>query len=108
MSHHSNRAPYNSFQRLGGNKKISSAQKWKLKKTGGVGSENGSQNMGDFLKLTELANKIIETGNMDIYQETYEMIKLKVQSAGTQLTCHSSFNCITTINTIITISSVPL
>lgn len=66
------------FQRLGGNKKMSSAQKWKLKKMGGQGSENGSQNMTDFLKLTELANKIIETGNMDVYQETYEMIKLKV------------------------------
>ena len=72
-----------SFQRLGGNKKISSAQKWKLKKTGGDGSENGSQNMSNFLKLTELANKIIETGNMDIYQETYEMIKLKVQATTT-------------------------
>ncbi|MPC74310.1 CD2 antigen cytoplasmic tail-binding protein 2 [Portunus trituberculatus] len=71
-------------QRLGGNKKISSAQKWKLKKTGGDGSESGSQKMSSFLKLTELANKIIETGNMDIYQETYEMIKLKVHSAGIQ------------------------
>lgn len=35
--------------------------------------------MTDFLKLTELANKIIETGNMDVYQETYEMINLKVR-----------------------------
>ncbi|XP_063847944.1 CD2 antigen cytoplasmic tail-binding protein 2 homolog isoform X1 [Scylla paramamosain] len=67
------------LKRLGGNKKISSAQKWKLKKTGGDGSENGSQNMSNFLKLTELANKIIETGNMDIYQETYEIIKLKIE-----------------------------
>lgn len=34
--------------------------------------------MKDFLRLTELANNIMETGNMDIYQETYEMINLKV------------------------------
>lgn len=61
---------------------MSSAQKWKLKKTGSLGNENGSQNMTDFLKLTELANKIIETGNMDVYQETYEMINLKVWVPG--------------------------
>lgn len=69
------------LKRLGGNKnkKISSAQKWKLKKTGSLGSENGNQDMTDFLKLTELANKIIETGNMDVYQETFEMINLKVE-----------------------------
>lgn len=48
--------------------------------------------MSDFLKLTELANKIIETGNMDIYQETFEMVKLKVQTAGTHLTCHNSYH----------------
>lgn len=35
--------------------------------------------MKDFLRLTELANNIMETGNMDIYQETYEMINLKVR-----------------------------
>ncbi|KAG7176810.1 CD2 antigen cytoplasmic tail-binding protein 2-like [Homarus americanus] len=66
-------------QRLGGNKKISSSQRWKLKKTGNLGEENGGNNMSDFLKLTELSNKIIETGNMDVYQETYEMITLKVE-----------------------------
>ena len=46
--------------------------------------------MVDFLKLTELANKIIGTGNMDVYQETYEMINLKVQAAGIKRTCHIS------------------
>lgn len=73
-----------SHQRLGGNKnkKISSAQKWKLKKTGSLGSENGNHDMTNFLKLTELANKIIETGNMDVYQETFEMINLKVRMVG--------------------------
>ncbi|KAK7078865.1 CD2 antigen cytoplasmic tail-binding protein 2 [Halocaridina rubra] len=69
------------LKRLGGNKKMSSAQKWKLKKTGSLGKENGDQNMADFLRLTELAGKIMETGNMDIYQETFEMINYKVQKA---------------------------
>ena len=63
-------------QRLGGNKKISSAQRWKLKKLGQT--ENSNESMKQFLELTELANKIIETGNMDIYEETYEFINLKV------------------------------
>ncbi|KAK8736789.1 hypothetical protein OTU49_004646 [Cherax quadricarinatus] len=67
------------LKRLGGNKKMSSAQRWKLKKTGNLGNENGDNNMSDFLKLTELSNKIIETGNMDVYQETFEMINLKVE-----------------------------
>lgn len=61
---------------------MSSAQKWKLKKTGSLENENGKQSMTDFLKLTELANKIIGTGNMDVYQETYEMINLKVSIVG--------------------------
>ncbi|XP_045625660.2 CD2 antigen cytoplasmic tail-binding protein 2 homolog [Procambarus clarkii] len=67
------------LKRLGGNKKISSSQRWKLKKTGNLGSENGDNNMSDILKLTELANKIVTTGNMDVYQETFEMITLKVE-----------------------------
>lgn len=37
--------------------------------------------MDEFLKLTELINKVILKGNMDIYQETYEMIKLKVSQS---------------------------
>lgn len=69
------------LKRLGGNKKMSSAQKWKLKKMGSLEKESEDQNMADFLRLTELANKIMETGNMDIYQETYEMINFKVQKA---------------------------
>lgn len=71
------------LKRLGGNKnkKISSAQRWKLKKTGKLDNEGGDNNMKDFLRLTELANNIMETGNMDIYQETYEMINLKLERA---------------------------
>ncbi|KAK4307537.1 hypothetical protein Pmani_020684 [Petrolisthes manimaculis] len=67
------------LKRLGGNRKMSSAQRWKLKKAGSLGSADGDGNMADFMKLTDLANKLIEAGNMDVYQETYEMINLKLQ-----------------------------
>merc|ERR1712179_240462 len=67
------------LKRFGGNKKISSAQRWKMKKGGGEGGEETSNEMSSMLQLTELANKIISGGNMDVYQETYEMINLKVQ-----------------------------
>ncbi|KAB7503781.1 CD2 antigen cytoplasmic tail-binding protein 2-like protein [Armadillidium nasatum] len=68
-----------SLKRLSGNtKRLTSAERWKLKKQGKLPSENGG-NMEEFLKLTELINKVILKGNMDIYQETYEMIKLKIE-----------------------------
>ena len=34
--------------------------------------------MKQMLQLTELANTIIESGNMNVYAETYEMIQEKV------------------------------
>lgn len=66
------------LKRLGGNKgKIqSSSQRWKAKKqktpndTGGP-SEEDKQN---FLKLTELADKVMSTGNMEVYEMTYEKV----------------------------------
>lgn len=67
------------LKRLGGNKKISSTQRWKMKKAGNLGNDSGGNNMSDFLRLTELSSKIVESGNMDVYQETYEMINLKVE-----------------------------
>lgn len=37
------------------------------------------QNSVSIIKLTELANELLtRTGNMDIYQESYEQIKKKV------------------------------
>ncbi|XP_076056002.1 CD2 antigen cytoplasmic tail-binding protein 2 homolog holn1 isoform X2 [Oratosquilla oratoria] len=68
------------LKRLGGNKKMSSAQKWKMKKAGKLDDSNNDA-MKDFLQLTEFANKFVEMGNMDIYQETYEMINLKVKQS---------------------------
>lgn len=58
------------LQRLGANSKVSSAERWKRKKAGIV--DEGSKIV---TRITELANQILtKTGNMDIYQETYEKI----------------------------------
>lgn len=66
------------LKRLGGNKgKIqSSSQRWKAKKqktpndTGGPLEEDKQK----FLKLTELADKVMSTGNMEVYEMTYEKV----------------------------------
>lgn len=59
------------LRRLGGNNsKLSSVERLRLKKAGLL------NNNKDVTDLTELANKLLtKTGNMDIYQETYENIK---------------------------------
>ena len=65
---------------------MSSAEKWKMKKLGKLANDS-NESMTSFLKLTELANNIMETGNMDIYQETFEMIKLKVNLFFVHVNC---------------------
>lgn len=73
---------------------MTSAQKWKLKKqrgsdttsngindttSSGSGEAGGSGgDMQRMLRLTDLANTIVTSGNMDVYSETYEMITVKV------------------------------
>lgn len=58
------------FNIPGAASKISSAERWKRKKAGIV--DEGSKIV---TRVTELANQILtKTGNMDIYQETYEKI----------------------------------
>lgn len=67
------------LQRLG--VRISSAERWKRKKLGTL--EDSSKAV---MRLTELANDILtKTGNMNIYEETYEVIekKLRASSAST-------------------------
>lgn len=59
---------------LGGNKKLSSVERLKLKKAGLLNANNEK-----VTKLTELSNEILcQLGNMDVYQETFEKIKKKV------------------------------
>lgn len=66
-----------SLQRLGANsKKLSSIEKWRQKKAGIV-----DECAEKVTKLTELCNTILtSTGNMDIYEETFEFITGKVNS----------------------------
>ncbi|KAL1379612.1 hypothetical protein pipiens_003757, partial [Culex pipiens pipiens] len=68
------------LQRIGkNNAKLTTAQRWKLKKAGKL--DDSSEKV---TKLTELANEILtRDGNMDIYDETYEMIQKKISDAKT-------------------------
>jgi len=60
------------LRRLGGNKRLTTAERWKLKKAG-LSTDGGSSSK--VTRLTELANQILTTdGNMDVYQETFEQI----------------------------------
>jgi hypothetical protein len=57
----------------GGKKHISASERWRRKKAGQEDSGQGSQQQ--VTELTELANRLLtKTGNMDIYQESYEHI----------------------------------
>lgn len=67
--------------RLGkGKKKMTTAERWKKKKQS-KDIEEEDTNSVRITKLTELANELLtRTGNMDIYQESYEHIKRKVEA----------------------------
>ncbi|KAI4499399.1 hypothetical protein M0802_005659 [Mischocyttarus mexicanus] len=75
--------------RLGkGKKKLTNAERWKRKKEG-KSLEMDDQNSVQITKLTELANELLtRTGNMDIYQESYEFINKKVEDR--EKHCHPS------------------
>ncbi|XP_014607137.1 PREDICTED: CD2 antigen cytoplasmic tail-binding protein 2 homolog isoform X1 [Polistes canadensis] len=75
--------------RLGkGKKRLTNAERWKRKKEG-KSLEMDDQNSVQITKLTELANELLtRTGNMDIYQESYEFINKKVEDR--EKHCHPS------------------
>ncbi|XP_043685668.1 CD2 antigen cytoplasmic tail-binding protein 2 homolog [Vespula pensylvanica] len=66
--------------RLGkGKKRLTNAERWKKKKEG-KSLQTDDHNSAQITKLTELANELLtRTGNMDIYQESYEQINKKVE-----------------------------
>merc|ERR1711913_177423 len=70
-----------SLRRLGGGKKaMSASQRWKKKKE----EENPEEkeNKEKMLRLTGLADEILtRSGNMEIYEETFESISFKVKQA---------------------------
>lgn len=59
---------------------MSASERLKRKKAGLANYEDKNDDKVALAKLTELANTILtRTGNMDIYQETYEEIFNKVK-----------------------------
>uniref|UniRef100_A0A182JJK7 Uncharacterized protein n=1 Tax=Anopheles atroparvus TaxID=41427 RepID=A0A182JJK7_ANOAO len=64
------------LQRLGkGTARLTTAQRWKLRKAG----KSPDEASGMITKLTALSNDILtNSGNMDVYEETFEMIQKKV------------------------------
>lgn len=76
------------LRRLGGNKgkQMSSSQRWKAKKqkTGSTPSEEEvkiQKDKEDFLKLTGLADEILQSGNMEVYEMTYEKLNFEIKKS---------------------------
>jgi len=71
-----------SLRRLGGGKAgMSASQRWKKKKSGAQEDPKEKLNKENMLKLTGLADGILtRSGNMEIYEETYESIMHKVKT----------------------------
>lgn len=67
------------LQRLNKSKmKVSTAQRWKMKKQGVI--DEASENI---TKITGIVNEILtQTGNMNVYELTYEQIEVKVKDMG--------------------------
>lgn len=70
------------LKRLGGGKMQTASERWKKKKQGGTEALKNESNKEQIVKLTGLADSILSnTGNMDIYQETFEGIRFKIQQS---------------------------
>lgn len=66
------------LRRLGGNKSLSASERLRRKKAGL--SIESSGDASKVTELTELANRILtKTGNMNVYQESYQHIKNMVR-----------------------------
>lgn len=60
---------------------MTTAERWKRKKDPNAPKDN-DENSVNIIKLTEIANELLtRTGNMDIYQETYEQIEKIIAQA---------------------------
>ena len=72
------------LRRLGGNKgkPMSSSQRWKAKKQKKEETEEDKQAAKDkanFLVLTELADKVLSTGIMEVYEMTHEKLNFDIK-----------------------------
>lgn len=71
------------LRRLGGNKKhVSSADRWKKKKQNVEEpvDEKAEKNKADLLRLTGLADDLLQGGDFQIYEKTYEQLKYEIDS----------------------------
>lgn len=75
------------LRRLGGNKKTQSAsQKWKTKKQkiGDTAEDlKAQEDRQKFLDLTELADKVLSSGNMEVYEMTHEKLRYEIKKMET-------------------------
>lgn len=67
------------IKRLGGNSKPPSSR-WNKKLQKEEESETDKENREKLVRLTALADKLLGTGDMDIYQQTYEKLSFLVKS----------------------------
>ena len=75
-----------SLKRLGGSQNSGSAsQRWKKKKKGEAvdpaKEAEEKENKEKLLKLTGFADKLLQQGDLEIYQDTYEKLQFKVKLA---------------------------
>ena len=60
---------------------MSASQRWKKKKAGAVEDPQEAENKARMLRLTGLADTVLtRSGNMEIYEETFESITHKIKS----------------------------
>lgn len=64
------------IKRLGGGKRDSTINRWKKKKQEDEpdSTEESAKNKEQLLKMTELADRVISTGDMDVYQQSFERL----------------------------------
>lgn len=66
------------LKRLGGGKPVPSSQRWKQKKEG-TSTADSASNKEDLLKLTGFADRLLQKGNFEIYQYTFEKLNFEIK-----------------------------
>ena len=75
------------IRRLGGGKSAisssSASQRWKTKRQKTTDSRDtaSAEDKANMLKMTELADLLLQGGNFEVYQDTYEKIQFKINMA---------------------------
>ncbi|EEC13150.1 conserved hypothetical protein [Ixodes scapularis] len=72
------------IKRLGGGKRDSTINRWKKKKQEDEpdSTEETARNKEQLLRMTELADRVISTGDMDVYQQSFERLSFLRQPKG--------------------------